>query len=96
MNSNDYASVVSDLSVIMSKFEVTRPYNFHEVLKTSVIIAVRLTISVHVQVNNRPFMLLVIHYLKCGFRPVNFTCQKFDVRRPCSFHKVLKTSVVRV
>ena len=25
--------------------------------------------------NIRPFMLLVIHYLKCGFRPVNFTSQ---------------------
>ena len=36
MNSNDYVSVASDLSVIMSKFEVTRPYNFHKVLKTSV------------------------------------------------------------
>ena len=37
MNINDYVSVVSRLSVIMSKFEVTRPYNFHKVLKTSVL-----------------------------------------------------------
>ena len=36
MNSNDYVSVVSDLSVVMSKSEVTRPNNFHKVLKTSV------------------------------------------------------------
>ena len=36
MNSNDYVSTVSDLSVPMSKFDVTRPSNFHKVLKTSV------------------------------------------------------------
>ena len=36
MNSNDYVSTVSGLSVPMSKFDVTRPSNFHKVLKTSV------------------------------------------------------------
>ena len=40
-----------------------------------VIIAVQRTISVPVQANIRPFMLLVINYLQCGFRPVNFTSQ---------------------
>ena len=39
------------------------------------VIKVHVTISVPVPVNIRPFMLLVIHYLKCGFRSVNFTCQ---------------------
>ena len=36
MNSNDYVNAVFGLSVPMSKFDVTRPSNFHEVLKTSV------------------------------------------------------------
>ena len=35
-NCNDYVSAVSNLSVLMSKFDVTRPSNFHKVLKTSV------------------------------------------------------------
>ena len=37
MNSNDYINVVSELSVLMSKFDVTRPSNFHEVPKTSIL-----------------------------------------------------------
>ena len=36
VNCNDYVSAVSNLSVLMSKFDVTRPSNFHKVLKTSV------------------------------------------------------------
>ena len=36
MNFNDYVSTVSNLSVVMSKFDVTRPCNFHKVLKNSV------------------------------------------------------------
>ena len=36
MNSNDYVSTVSDLSVPLSNFDVTRPSNFHKVRKTSV------------------------------------------------------------
>ena len=36
MNFNDYASAVSDLSVLMSKFDVTRRCNFYRVLKTFV------------------------------------------------------------
>ena len=38
MNCNDYVSAVSNLSVLMSKFDVTRPSNFHKVLKTSVLV----------------------------------------------------------
>ena len=38
MNNNDYINTVSDLSVPMSKFDMTRPSNFHRVLKTSVLI----------------------------------------------------------
>ena len=36
MNFNDQVSAVSNLSVLMSKFDVMRPCNFHKVLKTSV------------------------------------------------------------
>ena len=36
MNCNDYVSAVSNLSVLMSKLDVTRPSNFRKVLKTSV------------------------------------------------------------
>ena len=37
MNFNDHISTVSNLSVLMSKFDVMRPCNFHKVLKTSVL-----------------------------------------------------------
>ena len=42
MNFNDHVSAVSNLSVLMSKFDVMRPCNFHKVLKTSVRIDVKL------------------------------------------------------
>ena len=64
--------------------------NWHVGNRAYVIIAVRVTISVPVQLNIHPFMLLVIHYLKCGFRPVNFTSQNLMWRDPAIFTKFWK------
>ena len=60
-----------------------------------VIIAVQRTISVPVQANIRPFMLLVINYLQCGFRPVNFTSQNLMWRDSAIFTKFWKPLYIK-
>ena len=42
---HDYESAISDLSVLMTKIDVTRPSNFHQVLKNCVLYSLRKTVG---------------------------------------------------
>ena len=123
MNHNHYVNVVSNLSVQMPKFDVTRLSDFHEVLKNSVqrfselcenlrvsshqILTLELTgwkprlrnhcsscNNISICTSKHPPLYVIGDSLsQVRFPSCQFYQSKFDVTRPCNFHKVLKTSV---